>query len=377
MRLLISPQEFKGTLSAIQVATTITATLQDVLPGVEVDLAPLADGGPGTVDALAAALGGEHRSDRVQGPLGRSVDARWAYLAAERTAIIEMAAASGLTLLRPEERDPLRASTHGTGELIARALDEGCRRIVIGLGGSATNDGGAGAATALGVRFLDTSGAPLPSGGAALKRLARIDVSSRDVRLAGVELLAATDVHSPLLGPAGATFVFGPQKGADPPALATLETALSTLEATTRAQLGVDVANLPGSGAAGGLGYGLAAFCGGRLTGGFEMIARVLELERRAGQAEVVVTGEGRLDSQTARGKGPWALAALARRLGKRTVLFAGSVEDSLRREDTPFDEIHAVSPPGLSPEQLIAGARPLLRQAVERWARGLLPCAP
>jgi glycerate kinase len=369
MRILISPQEFKGTLTAVQAANAIASGIARVLPSAHLELAPIADGGPGFVDALVGTTGGKYRESPVQDPLGRPVNARWG-LIGEGTAVLEMAAASGLLLLSAAERDPRRASTFGTGQLIRAALDAKCPRIFLGIGGSATNDGGAGAAEALGIRFLDRAGKPLPRGGAALARLERIDLAGRDPRLEAVELWVAADVTNPLLGPTGASAIYGPQKGADAQAVSELDLALSRLAEVTRAQSGRDLATVPGAGAAGGLAFGLLAFCGGQLKRGFEVVAESLGLEERAGRADVVIIGEGRLDQQSAYGKGPGSLAALAKRKGKRTVIFAGRVDPSYAPSKSPFDQVVEVSAgrPGLDPTT--SDARALLEAAAEDWAR-------
>jgi glycerate kinase len=331
-------------------------------------MAPLADGGPGTVDALVRALGGEYRTARVEDPLGRPVVARWGWLP-DGTAVVEMAAASGLSLLPPSERDPRRASTFGTGQLLLAAMDAGARRLTVGLGGSATNDGGAGAAAALGARFLDAEGRTLPPGGAALARLRRIDLAGRTPRLAGVELVLATDVTNPLLGPRGASAVYGPQKGASPEVVEALDAALANLSRVVREQLGQDLADQPGMGAAGGLAYGLATFAGGRLTPGFPLIADVLGLERRIQRADLVLTAEGRFDGQTGQGKGPDALARLALTKGKRTVLFAGSVGPDVDPAKSLFHEVVTVGREELPLEELRRQAAALLESAVGAWA--------
>lgn len=371
MRILVAPQEFKGTLTASQAARAIEAGIRSALPEVRLDVCPIADGGPGTVDALLDALGGERRTANVHDPLGRPIDAVWGLIESGATAVIEMAAASGLALLRPEELDARRASTFGTGELIRAALDAGCMKVIVGVGGSATNDGGTGAATALGVRFLDERGTPLPLGGAALTRLARIDVSGRDRRLDGVDLLVATDVTNPLYGPEGASVVYGPQKGADPAAVAELDAGLVHLAKLVREQLGVDLALKPGTGAAGGLAYGLCVFCGGRMAPGFDLIAKAVRLSARIARADVVVTGEGRLDSQTVHGKGPGELARRARKRGVRVVIFAGVVDPSFDTNSGLFDEVVAVAQPGSRPPGT-GEAASLLEAAAERWARRL-----
>jgi glycerate kinase len=347
-RWLVAPQEFKGTLTAAEAATALAEGLRQGAPGVELDVAPLADGGPGTVDALLAGVGGERVTRTVRGPLGTPVRATYGLLDSGRTAVIEMAVASGLSLLAPGERDPRRSSTSGTGELMRAALDAGCERLILGLGGSATNDGGTGALAALGFRFLDEHGAPLPPGGATLRRLARVDTGGRHPRLAEVELLVATDVTAPLLGPDGASRLFGPQKGADAATVAELESALARFAEVVAPGL----AQAPGAGAAGGFGYGLAALAGGRLVSGYGMVARTLRLPERLAAADVVLTGEGRFDRQTALGKGPGALAREARALGKRAVMFAGVVAPDVGTGPSLFDEVvevSALAPPGAS----------------------------
>jgi len=347
-RWLVAPQEFKGTLTAAEAAAALAEGLRQGAPGVELDVAPLADGGPGTVEALLAGVGGERVTRTVQGPLGAPVQATYGLLDAGRTAVIEMAAASGLSLLAPGERDPRRTSTSGTGELMRAALEGGCERLILGLGGSATNDGGMGALAALGFRFLDEHGAPLAPGGAALRRLARVDPSGRHPRLAQVELLVATDVTAPLLGPDGASRLFGPQKGADAATVAELESALARLAEVVDPGL----AQAPGAGAAGGFGYGLAALAGGKLVSGYGMVARTLRLPERLVASDVVLTGEGRFDRQTALGKGPGALAREARALGRRPVMFAGVVAPEVDPSTSPFDEVvevSALAPPGAS----------------------------
>ncbi|KFA93088.1 glycerate kinase [Archangium violaceum] len=358
-RWLVAPQEFKGTLTAAEAAAALAEGLRRGAPGVELDVAPLADGGPGTVDALLAGVGGERVTCTVPGPLGAPVRATYGLLDSGRTAVIEMAAASGLTLLAPGERDPRRASTEGTGELMRAALERGCERLILGLGGSATNDGGTGALMALGFRFLDARGAPLPPGGAALKRLARVDTSGQHPRLSKVELLVATDVTAPLLGPDGASYLFGPQKGADEAAVAELESALARLAEVVAPGL----AQTPGAGAAGGFGYGLLALAGGKVVSGYELVARTLRLSERLAAAQAVLTGEGRFDRQTALGKGPGSLAKEARALGKHTVMFAGAIAPGT--DGAPFDEVvevSALAPPGVSHAEA-------LRHAGAWWA--------
>jgi glycerate kinase len=361
LRWLIAPQEFKGTLTASEAADALRSGLRQTAPEVLLDIAPLADGGPGTVDALLAGTPGERRVLTVRGPLGEPVQAAYALLDSGRTGIIEMAAASGLSLLRPEERDPRRASTYGTGELMRAALDAGCSRLIVGLGGSATNDGGTGALSALGYRFLDSADEPLPPGGAALARLARVDTSQQHPRLKEVEVLAATDVTAPLLGPNGASRLFGPQKGADPQAVEELEEALSFFAQG----LAPEFIRVPGAGAAGGFGFGLAVLAGANIVSGYGLVAQALHLERRVAVADVVITGEGRFDRQTALGKGPSALARSGKELGKPVVLFAGSVVHEEGLDISMFHEVIDVGNPALDKQAAIVA----LREAAARWA--------
>jgi glycerate kinase len=363
-RWLVAPQEFKGTLTATEAAAALADGLRQGAPGVELDVAPLADGGPGTVDALLTGVGGARVTCTVTGPLGQPVRATYGVLDGGRTAVIEMAAASGLSLLTAEVRDARRASTLGTGELMRDALERGCHRLILGLGGSATTDGGAGALTALGWRFLDANGSPLPPGGAALSRLARVDARGAHPRLAEVEFLVATDVTAPLLGPDVAARLFGPQKGADAAAVAELESALAHFAEV----LSPGLAQTPGGGAAGGFGYGLVALTPGRLVSGYTLVAQTLRLSERLAAAGTVLTGEGRFDRQTALGKGPGALAKQARALGRRTVMFAGRVTPDAVAEGSPFDEVIELSARTASGSSE-ASAAETLRHAGTEWA--------
>jgi len=372
MRILVAPQEFKGTLTAVQAASAMGEALAAVLGSAELDVAPLSDGGPGFVDALLNAARGQARQSLVEDPLGRPVTARWGTIGGGRTAILEMAAASGLSLLAASERDPRRTSTFGTGELIRAALDAGCQQILLGVGGSATNDGGTGAVAALGVRFLDAHGQQVPRGGAALARLEQIDLTGRDPRLEKVQLFVAADVNNPLCGPSGASSIYGPQKGADAQMVSELDAALGRLAQVTARQIGRDFANVAGAGAAGGLAFGLLAFCGAHLRSGFELVCHQLGLEQRVQRADLVLTGEGRLDRQSSYGKGPGSLATLAKRHGKRTVIFAGRVDPTFSPAESPFDEVLEVSTRKFGLDPAASTPVQLLRVAVEHWARGV-----
>ena len=323
VRILIAPDKFKGSLSAPAAAEAIARGLRAVWPDAELDLAPIADGGEGFAESLAVALGAEWVNVASQDAIGRPIQARYAWLPDENLAVLEMSEASGLHRIAADERDSLRADTFGTGVLIAHAAALGARRILVGLGGSATTDGGAGAARALGFRFLDGHGREFPTTAETLPSLARIERPS-DLRLP--EIFAACDVQNPLLGPRGAARVYGPQKGADARAVELLESALSRLADVCAASLGCDHRDVPGSGAAGGLGFGLLTFCNAAIRPGFDMIAETLHLGARIAAADLVITGEGRIDDQTLDGKGPAGVAALARKAGKHVIGFGGAI---------------------------------------------------
>jgi glycerate kinase len=373
MRILISPQEFKGSLTARQAAEAIAAGLRRALPDAALDLAPMADGGPGTVEAILSSTPGRPQKTTVQDPLGRPIEAAWALLD-DATAVIEMAAASGLILLKPEERDPRLTSTYGTGQLVRAALDAGCRRLIVGVGGSATNDGGAGVAQALGARLLDVNGRDLPPGGAALAGLDRIDVSGLDPRLKQCEVTAATDAVNPLCGSSGASFVYGPQKGATPEIAAGLDAALQHYAAIVERDLGVDIASLPGAGAAGGLGGGLVAFLGARIASGAELVADAIDLRQRIARADVVFTGEGRLDAQTAYGKSVSVVARLAKEGGRPVVALAGSIErDASTLAAAGIDAALPIASAPATEAEMLEKAASLLSDAAERAARLLL----
>ena len=368
MRVLIAPQEFKGSLTAVQAAAAIQLGAQAVFPNATIDSAPVADGGPGTVEAIVHAANGRTSIARVDGPLGAPVDARWGRIDTGRAAVIEMAAASGLTLLRTEELDPRRASTYGTGQLIKHALDARVERILIGVGGSATNDGGAGMAEALGAVLLDEHGNRLPPGGAALANLARIQMTGFDARLTDVEMTVLCDVQNPLLGAEGASAVYGPQKGADPACVAQLDRALANFAGIIERDLDAQVAEIPGAGAAGGLAAGLMAFCGATLQSGFAAVSEAVNLIERIAQADLVITGEGRLDTQSAYGKTVAGVAALAQEASVPCVAVAGLIEGSPTLPS--LVDCEASTPEGMSVDEAMARADELVPAAVERLLR-------
>jgi glycerate 2-kinase len=324
-RILVAPQAFKGSVDAVRVAAAIARGLRRAWPGVECDELPLADGGEGTVRALVHATGGSDRRSRVRDPLGREVDAGWGILGDGRTAVVEMAAASGLPLLRAEERDPRVTSTRGTGELMLEAAMSGASRVLIGIGGSATNDGGSGMARAIGFRFIDRDGRDLPEGGAALARLHRIE-GQVDPRLVRVQVEVACDVTNPLLGPEGASAVFGPQKGATPAMVAELDAALERYADVVERFVGRELRRTPGAGAAGGLGFGLLAFADAKLRSGAAIVMDATRFAERAATADLIVTGEGRMDAQSAYGKLTGSVIAKAREIGRPVAAVVGGI---------------------------------------------------
>ncbi len=338
--ILLAPDSFKESLTAAAVCAAMEAGFSAALPGARFVRVPMADGGEGTVQSLVDATGGTMLTATVTGPLGDPVEAAYGILGDGRTGVIEMAAASGLELLDPSRRDARLTTTYGTGELILACLDRGVRRLIVGIGGSATNDGGAGMAEALGARLLDAAGEPLARGGAALAAVARVDVSGLDERLAQLQVDVACDVSNPLCGPVGASAVYGPQKGASPADVAELDAALGVWAATLRRDLSRDVADVPGAGAAGGLGAGLLAFTTAQLRRGIDIVIEQTGLRELVASADLVVTGEGRMDAQTRFGKTPFGVATVAREAGRPVIAVAGSVGDGIEDLADAFDAV-------------------------------------
>ncbi len=387
MRVVIAPDKFKGSLTAVQAAAAMSEGVLLAEPGADVVLSPMADGGEGTVEAIASATGASSERLEVSGPLpGQRVEASWALLGGrpglmrgvpgaedfvesrERVAVVEMAQASGFRLVPEGRRDPMLASTFGTGELIRAALDSGCDRIVVGIGGSATVDGGTGMAEALGYRFLDCGGNPLPGRGASLVSIERIDASGRDPRLAGTRFLVASDVDNPLLGESGAAAVFGPQKGATPTQVRELERGLRKLADAMSRDLGADVRDVPGAGAAGGLGAGLMAFCGARPASGVKLVAAVTGLEEKLETADLALTGEGSFDSQTFRGKTPAGVVELARAHGVPVVVMAGRLGSAA--QDLPGSASFCILPAPMDLSEAMRTAGENLKNATARLMR-------
>ena len=326
MKIVIAPDSYKESLTALEVATEIEAGFREVFPAAEYHLVPMADGGEGTVAAMVAATGGRLVELQVTGPLGAPVQAFYGLTGDGETAIIEMAAASGLALVPPELRDPLVTTSYGTGELIKAALDAGGRHLIIGIGGSATNDGGAGMLQALGVNLRDGEGREIGFGGGSLASLESIEAGGLDPRLKLCRIEAACDVDNLLTGPKGASAVFGPQKGATPELVAQLDANLARYAAAIGRDLGVQVEMVPGAGAAGGVGAALLAFLGADLRPGIDIVMEAVGLEAYLRDADLVITGEGRMDSQTVHGKTPIGVARMAKRFGKPVIGIAGSL---------------------------------------------------
>lgn len=370
MHILIAPDSFKDCLSAADVSACLADGIRRVFPLAVIRCLPLSDGGEGFTETMLAAMGGERMAVEVVDPLMRPVKAFYALLP-DGTAVMEMALASGLELLAREERNPSITSTYGTGQLMRAAIERGCRKLVIGIGGSATNDGGTGMAQALGCRFLDAQGNELAPGGAHLNKLVQIDDSAVHPLLSQTEIVVACDVDNPLCGGQGASAVYGPQKGASPEMVAVLDANLAHLAKVVKEQLGTDLLQLRGGGAAGGLGAGLVAFCGGHLRPGFEIVKEQSGLEDAVREADIIVTGEGKLDRQTRQGKTPWGLAQLARKEGKPLLAFAGSLGEGYRQlHDEGFTAVFALPNGPASLDECLKNAPGLLADTAEQVFR-------
>ncbi|MEO7720155.1 MAG: glycerate kinase [Capsulimonas sp.] len=364
MKVVIAPDSFKGSLSAREAAQAMAAGVRRAWPQAQIVLLPLADGGEGTAEALTAATGGRLVEHAVTGPLGETVQAIYGLLGTDGgRAVVEMAQAAGLTLVPEGSRDPRLTTTFGVGELIQAALDTGVREIVVGLGGSATNDGGAGAMQALGVRFLDRLGKPLPWGGAALSRLARIDLDNFIFPSNQVRVIAASDVRNPLIGPDGASAVYGPQKGANAEMVAQLDAALTQYAEILKRDLGCDVAGLPGAGAGGGLGAAMSAFLHAEFRPGIDVVLDAAGFEATARGADWILTGEGRIDRQTLSGKTISGLLSRSRTLGVPVLAFGGSVDQ---------DALEDLSAQGLIGAIPLVAREVTLTQAMQEPARVL-----
>jgi glycerate 2-kinase len=371
MKIVIAPQSFKGSIFALEAARAIERGVLAAEPDAETVLVPVADGGDGTLEALVNTTGGQAFRSIVTGPLGQAVEAMWGVMGDGQTAVVEMARASGLALVPPKRRNPRTTTTRGTGEIIKEALDKGFTRIIVGLGGSATNDAGAGMASALGAKFLDAEGQPLPNGGAALAKLARIDVSGLHPRLAGATIISATDVTNPLCGPRGASAVYGPQKGATPEMVSELDAALKNFAEVVRRDLGKDILERPGAGAAGGLGAGLMAFTGAELRSGIDMVCEVLEFDQRLEGADLVITGEGGTDESTIYDKAPVGVARRAQARQVPTIILTGSIGPGYQMlYQHGIAGIVCIADRPMNFERSIARTAELLEGAAERTLR-------
>ena len=378
MLVVVAPDSYKGSVSALGVAQAMKRGVLNVFPDARVTVVPIADGGEGTVEALVAATGGQFLCKKVKGPLGKEVSATWGILGDGETAVIEMAAASGLPLLQSEERNPGLTSTFGTGELIRSALDHGLRKIIIGIGGSATNDGGTGMAKALGIRFLDENGSELPEGGAALKDLRSIDLSQIDQRLFATEITVACDVDNPLCGPRGASAVFGPQKGATPDMVEELDAALAQFAACARTATGKDIENLPGAGAAGGMGAGMLYFTPAKLKPGVDIVLAAVNFETLVKDATFVITGEGRTDFQTAFGKAPVGIAKAAKKFGIPVYCISGGLGEGAENVLAQgVDAISSICDRPMPLEACMQQGEILIESSTDRLCRIIRPFLP
>ena len=372
MRIVLAPDSFKGCLTAVQVCNALESGIKRSFPDAEIVKVPMADGGEGTVQSLVDASDGRIVEAMVTDPLGRKIKSFFGIMGGGRTAVIEMAAASGLPLLRLGERNPRMTTTRGTGDLILAALNEGCRKIIMGIGGSATNDGGRGMAEALGVRFLGKDGKTLETpGGGALHDLDRIDVSGMDPRVKDTEFTVACDVDNPLTGPKGAAAVYGPQKGANPADVEFLDAALVRYAKVIEAQLGKNIKDIPGAGAAGGLGAGLMTFCDATLKRGVEIVVEATHLVEKCKGADLVISGEGRTDFQTKFGKTPMGVAKAAKVHGIPVILISGGLASGARDlYEVGVDALFGIPNMPMPLETSLKEAPALLAEAAENVLR-------
>ena len=371
MKVVIAIDSFKGSMSSMEAGNAAKEGVLRAMPQAEVVVKPLADGGEGTTDALIEGMGGERVDIRVKGPYGESVDAHYGYIREKGLAVMEMAQASGITI--SERKDPMAATTYGVGEMILHALDLGCRSFIIGIGGSATNDGGVGMLKALGCGFLDKEGNDCGEGGAALSRISSIDIDGLDKRIAEADIRVACDVENPLCGTNGATYIYGPQKGVTEDMKKPLDEAMSNYADVCAEKLGKDMRDVSGAGAAGGLGFAFISFLGSKLVPGIELIMEATGLETEMKGGDIAITGEGRLDLQTAMGKAPVGVAKLAKKYGLMTMAFAGSVtKEAVKCNEAGIDAffpiIRGIST--LSEAMDNANARANMADTVEQAAR-------
>lgn len=375
-KIIIAPDSFKGNLTSLEVASCLEKGIKRVLPKAKCVKVPMADGGEGTVQSMVDAAKGKFVSKRVKGPAGKLVTAKYGWLAKQKTAVIEMAEASGLPLVKGREKNPLKTTTYGTGQLMLDAISKGAKTIIIGIGGSATNDGGAGMAQALGVKFLDANDKEIKTlgSGGMLSKIDRIDISSIDPRIAKTKIVVACDVENPLCGKKGASHVFGPQKGATPAMVKLLDDNLKHLGKLITRDLKINVVRMPGAGAAGGLGAGLVAFTGAKLESGIDIVVKATKLAKYIKGADLVLTGEGRVDFQTAFGKTPSGVAKAAKSYNVPVVAIGGALSDDARLVfDHGIDCIESAAAKDMTFETAIKNSRDDLANAAERVIRMIL----
>jgi len=371
MKIIVSPNAFKGSMSGFEAAAAIALGVSRVIPDARILCMPVADGGDGLVDILCQALGGKMIKEIVTGPLRHKVNASYCYIAESRTGIVEMAKASGLALLDDNEKNPELTTTYGTGQLIKKCLDRGAERIVVGLGGSATCDGGIGAAAAFGYRFYDDSGKELDPIGANLTKIKNIDRTSVDTRFETIIIEAVCDVTNPLTGIQGASFVYSPQKGADKEQVVRLDEGLQNLASVILRDLGIAVDMIPGAGAAGGLGAGVHAFFKGRLRKGIDLVMDLIELQDKITGADLVITGEGRMDAQTKFDKAPAGVAKIAKKNGVPCIALCGSIGDNISElYDQGIDAVFSICREPMGLDKAIRYGEHLLADAAEQAMR-------
>ena len=371
MKIVIAPQAFKGSLSALNVANAVQKGVRRIFPDAQILTCPVADGGDGTLETLVESSGGKIMETNVADPTGKPIVAQWGAMGDGNTAVIEMARTSGLALLTLEERDPLNATTYGLGEIIVSALNKGFRKFIVGIGGSATNDAGAGMAQALGIRLMDREGRNLVFGGAALQNLSVIDTSSIDQRVLESNFQIACDVNNPLTGPEGASAVYGPQKGATEENVRQLDSALGVFAEVTKRDLGKDISNLEGAGAAGGLGAGMIAFVEGHLRAGVDIVLDTVNLAEKLESADLVITGEGSIDFQTVYNKAPIGVARMAKARGIPTIGISGMLGENYQIvHNHGIDAALSIANGPISLEESLQNAPSLISEAVEESLR-------
>ncbi len=372
MKIVVAPDSFKNSLSAVKVADAIADGVLNVSPNAQIVRLPMADGGEGTVDALVKATEGRKITVNTKDPLMRDIEASYGFLDAH-TAVVEMAAASGIERLTKDELNPLETTTYGTGLLIKNAIRKGAKKIIVGLGGSATNDAGAGMAQALGASLKDAYGKEINPGGLSLRNLKSVDLSSLQELTQGIQFITAVDVNNPLLGEKGATYTYGPQKGAGSRELESLEKSLQNFADVMEDHLKISFRDIKGAGAAGGMAAGLIAFLGAEVRGGFELISDLCRLEQHIREADLVITGEGKMDAQTAYGKTPFGVAQMAAKHKKPVVGFAGTLDDGYEKlVGHPFNNLYPITEKPVSLEYAMKDASRLLTKAAERLFRSL-----